>query len=40
LAEVRKDVKFMKERRDMYRTTEGLQRLIEALRMHDWRELM
>lgn len=40
LAETRKDVKFMKQRRDDYRTTQGLQALVIALRTHDWRELM
>ena len=40
LAEVRKDLKFMKERRDAYRTSQGLKQLIEALGTHDWRDLM
>jgi hypothetical protein len=40
LAEVRKELKFMKERRDAYRTSQGLKQLIEALGTYDWRELM
>ena len=40
LAEARKDYKFMKQRRDDYRTTQGLQALLVALRSHGWRELM
>jgi hypothetical protein len=40
LAQVRKELKFMKQRRDAYRTTQGLNGLVEALRGHDWRHLM
>lgn len=40
LAEMRKDVKLMRERRDLYRTSQGLKELIEALGTHDWRELL
>lgn len=40
LAEMRKDLKLMRERRDLYRTGQGLKELIEALGTHDWRELM
>ncbi len=40
LAQARKDLKFMKQRRDAYRTTAGVQGLVVALRSHAWRELM
>ncbi|MDB5103794.1 MAG: hypothetical protein JWP91_1483 [Fibrobacteres bacterium] len=40
LNQVKKEFKFMKQRRDIYRTTEGLNGLIEALRTHAWRDLM
>ena len=40
LSQAKKDLKFMKQRRDMYRTTQGLEGLVDALRSHDWRELM
>jgi hypothetical protein len=40
LAEVKKDVKFMKQRRESYATSQGVQELIQALRMHNWHELM
>lgn len=40
LSQVRKELKFMKQRRDVYRTTQGVQGLVEALRSHPWRELM
>ncbi len=40
LAKLRKDLKFVKQRRDLYRTTQGLEGLILALRRHDWQELM
>ncbi|MDB5048196.1 MAG: hypothetical protein JWO30_1267 [Fibrobacteres bacterium] len=40
LAAVRKDVKFLKQRRDMYSTSQGLLELVEALKTHGWRELM
>lgn len=40
LAEVKKAVKFMKLRTDLYRSREGVQELVESLRRHDWRELM
>ncbi len=40
LSQARKELKFMKQRRDIYRTTQGLNGLVDALRSHDWRELM
>jgi hypothetical protein len=40
LSQVRKELKFMKQRRDIYRTTQGVLGLVEALRAHSWRELM
>jgi hypothetical protein len=40
LAEARKDVKLMKQRRDAYRTEAGVIGLADALRSHDWRELL
>lgn len=40
LSEVRKDLKFMKQRRDAYRTTRGTESLIVALRNSNWRDLM
>lgn len=40
LSQVRKELKFMKQRRDAYRTTQGLNGLVEALRENDWRLLM
>ena len=40
LSQVRKELKFMKQRRDVYRTTQGVHGLVEALRAHPWRELM
>ena len=40
LSQVRKELKFMKQRRDIYRTTQGVHGLVEALRAHPWRELM
>lgn len=40
LAEVRRDLKFMKQRRDVYRTTQGLNALVAALPNQGWRELM
>ncbi|MEO6098285.1 MAG: hypothetical protein ABIQ80_21300 [Fibrobacteria bacterium] len=40
MAQVRKELKFMKQRRDAYRTTQGLNGLVEALRGNDWRLLM
>jgi hypothetical protein len=40
IAQVRKELKFMKQRRDAYRTSQGLNGLVEALRGHPWRDLM
>ena len=40
ISQVRKELKFMKQRRDVYRTTQGVHSLVEALRAHPWRELM
>jgi hypothetical protein len=40
LAEMRKELKFVKQRLDAYRTAAGVNGLVEALRSHDWRELM
>lgn len=40
LSQVRKELKFMKQRRDIYRTSQGVLGLVEALRAHPWRELM
>lgn len=40
LSEVKRDLKFMKQRRDVYRTTQGLNALVAALRNQGWRELM
>jgi hypothetical protein len=40
LAAVRKDLKSMKRRRDLYRTSQGLMELLEALKTHGWRDLM
>ena len=40
LAEMKKTVRFLKERRDRYRTREGVEELIDALAEHNWRELM
>ncbi|MEO6098283.1 MAG: hypothetical protein ABIW76_22475 [Fibrobacteria bacterium] len=38
--QVRKELKFMKQRRDAYRTIQGLHGLVDALRGNDWRLLM
>lgn len=40
ISQVRKELKFMKQRRDVYRTAQGVHGLVEALRAHPWRELM
>jgi hypothetical protein len=40
LAQARKELKFMKQRRDVYRTAQGVHGLIDALGSHDWRTLM
>ncbi len=40
LARARKELNFMRQRRDAYRTTAGVDGLVEALRSHDWRELL
>ena len=40
VAEVSKQLKFMKQRRDMYKTTQGVNELVEALRSHSWNELL
>jgi hypothetical protein len=40
LSQVRKELKFMKQRRDIYRTSQGVLGLVEALRAHPWNELM
>ncbi|MDQ3000091.1 MAG: hypothetical protein M3Y08_02340 [Fibrobacterota bacterium] len=40
VAEVSKQLKFMKQRRDMYKTSQGVNELVEALRSHPWNELL
>jgi hypothetical protein len=40
LAKARKDIKFLKQRRDAYATTQGVQSLMATLRHHEWHELM
>lgn len=40
MAAVRKELKFLKQRRDAYRTGEGVRQLAEALRKHPWQELL
>jgi hypothetical protein len=40
LANARQEISFLKKRRDAYRTTAGVDGLVEALRSHDWRELL
>jgi hypothetical protein len=40
LAEIRKDVKLLKARRDAYRHPEAIEALLDELREHDWRLLM
>jgi hypothetical protein len=40
LADARKEINFLKRRRDAYRTTAGVEELVKALRSHDWRELL
>jgi len=40
VAAVRKELKFLRQRRDAYRTSEGVNQLAEALRSHPWHDLM
>ncbi|MEO7425046.1 MAG: hypothetical protein ABI036_07655 [Fibrobacteria bacterium] len=40
LADARKEINFLKSRRDIYRTTAGVEELVNALRSRDWRELL
>lgn len=38
--QARKEWKFRRQRRDAYRTTQGVEGLLHALRVHSWDELM
>ena len=40
LTELKKTVKVMKQRRDVYRTREGVAELIEGLKIHPWWDLL